>query len=405
MAERVAVGVQIRQDTFDTRTLTFTGAAPVAIVTPRAERRVSAVFAEARIPLVGPENASPGLRSLELSIAGRYEDYDDFGSTTNPKLGVVWSPVRDLALRASWGTSFRAASLPQIHDASVLSLTTVPRGDGGSVLALYQYGGNADLKPETAETFTIGFDYRPRGRLNVSAGYFDTRFTDRIAQPATENLAGVLTDPALAPFVTRVSPGSNAADLALVQSYISRPDFAFGTLYPATSYGAIIDGRWVNTGAVRVNGFDLSARYPLAVGEHRITLDGSASYVLGYESQTTPTASVREVVDLIGYPVRLRSRIGAAWSSGDWSADLHWNHVGDYRDRLGARIDAWNTADLQAGWSPSAGVLNGLRLALTIHNLFDQAPPFYDAPSGFGFDPGQASLMGRTVALQLIKRW
>ena len=46
-----------------------------------------------------------------------------------------------------------------------------------------------------------------------------------------------------------------------------------------------------------------------------------------------------------------------------------------------------------------------LRLALTIHNLFDQAPPFYDAPSGFGFDPGQASLMGRTVALQLIKRW
>lgn len=403
---QLAVGAQIRQDTFDTRTLTFAAAAsPVAILTPQAERTVSAVFAEARVPLVGPDNARPGIRSLELSIAARYEDYDDFGSTTNPKFGVVWSPVEDLALRASWGTSFRAASLPQIHDAAVLSLTTVPRGDGGSVLALYQYGGNADLKPETAETFTIGFDYRPRGRLNVSAGYFDTRFTDRIAQPATENLAGVLTDPALAPFVTRVSPGTNAADLALVQSYINRPDFAFGTLYPATSYGAIIDGRWVNTGAVRVNGFDLSARYPFSVGEHRITLDGSASYVLSYESQTTPTALVREVVDLIGYPVRLRSRIGAGWSRGDWSADLHWNHVGDYRDRLGARIDAWNTADLQAGWSPATGVLNGLRLALTIQNLFDRTPPFYDAPSGVGFDPGQSSLMGRTVALQLIKRW
>ena len=313
--------------------------------------------------------------------------------------------IEHLALRSSWGTSFRAASLPQIHDASVLSLTTVPRGDGGSVLALYQYGGNADLKPETADTFTIGFDYRPRGGLNLSAGYFETRFTDRIAQPATENLAGVLTDPALAPFVTRVSPGSSAADLALVQSYISRPDFAFGTLYPATSYGAIIDGRWVNTGAVRVNGFDLSARFPFSMGEHRITLDGSASYVLGYESQTTPTAMVREVVDLIGYPVRLRSRIGAGWSRGDWSADLHWNHVGDYRDRLGARIDAWNTADLRAGWAPGTGVLYGLRLALTVQNLFDRDPPFYNAPSGFGFDPGQSSLMGRTVALQLIKRW
>ncbi|WP_421729106.1 TonB-dependent receptor domain-containing protein [Brevundimonas sp.] len=402
----LALGAQVREERFDTRTLSFIStASPSASVTPRAERRIGAVFAEARLPLVGPDQARPGLRSLEFSVAGRFEDYDDFGTTTNPKVGVVWSPASDLALRASWGTSFRAASLPQIHDASALSLTSLPRGDGTTVLALYQYGGNPDLKPETAETLTLGFDYRPRGRLTLSGNVFETDFTDRIAQPATENLAGVLTDPALAPFVTRVSPGTNAADLALVQSYISRPDFPFGSLYPATSYGAIVDGRWVNTGSVRVRGVDLSGALPLSLGRDGIVLDASASYILDYDSQTTPSAAVREVIGLIGYPVRLRSRLGGAWTRGDLGADLHWNHVAAYEDRLGVGIDAWNTVDLQMRWSPASGALTGIQLALSVQNLFDADPPFYDAPSGFGFDPGQASLLGRTVALQLIRRW
>ena len=358
MAERVAVGVQIRQGHLRHPNPDLHGGGA-------CRHRHSPGGEAGQRRFCGSSHPAGPARKTQVPASAAWNSRSPGGTRTTttsdrrriPKLGVVWSPVRDLALRASWGTSFRAASLPQIHDASVLSLTTVPRGDGGSVLALYQYGGNADLKPETAETFTIGFDYRPRGRLNVSAGYFDTRFTDRIAQPATENLAGVLTDPALAPFVTRVSPGSNAADLALVQSYISRPDFAFGTLYPATSYGAIIDGRWVNTGAVRVNGFDLSARYPLAVGSTGSLWTAPPPTSSATRAQTTPTASVREVVDLIGYPVRLRSasepRVQRRLERGsplESCRRLQGSPGCAYR-----RLD---TADLQAGWSPSAGVLN-----------------------------------------------
>lgn len=403
---QIALGAQMRRETFDTRTTGFTATpSPVEIITPQAERTIASFFAEARIPVVGDDNARPGIRRLELSVAGRFEDYDDFGTTTNPKVGLVWSPAEDLVVRTSWGTSFRAGSLPQINDASLTSVTTVAAGGGVNVLALYQYGGNLDLKPETADTWTVGVDYRPRARFSVSANYFDTRFTDRIAQPATENLAGVLTDPALSPFVTQVSPATNAADLALVESFVNRPDFPFGSLYPATSYGAIIDGRWVNTGSVQVRGFDLSGTYPLIVGGDLISLDAAASYILDYDSRTTPTAEGRDVVDLIGFPVRLRSRVGAVWSNHNFGLGLHWNHVADYEDRLGVRIDSWDTFDAQATWSPSSGRLSPIRLALTIHNLFDEDPPFYDAPSGFGFDPGQSSLLGRTVALQLTKRW
>ena len=60
------------------------------------------------------EFAVPILASLELSLAGRYDDYSDFGDTANPKLAMRWSPIESIAVRASWGTGFRAPSLAQI---------------------------------------------------------------------------------------------------------------------------------------------------------------------------------------------------------------------------------------------------------------------------------------------------
>ena len=56
-------------------------------------------------------------------------------------------------------------------------------------------------------------------------------------------------------------------------------------------------------------------------------------------------------------------------------------------------------------WTPGTGSGQGLRLALTIQNLLDADPPFFDSANGYGFDPGQGNPYGRVVALQLIKRW
>lgn len=50
-----------------------------------ASRLVNAVFAEAAVPIFGPGNELPGLRRLQFSLAGRYDRYSDFGSTSNPK--------------------------------------------------------------------------------------------------------------------------------------------------------------------------------------------------------------------------------------------------------------------------------------------------------------------------------
>lgn len=79
--------------------------------------------------------------------------------------------------------------------------------------------------------------------------------------------------------------------------------------------------------------------------------------------------------------------------------------MAEYEDALGRRIDAWDTADLQVTWAPTAPWLGDIRLLATVRNLFDTDPPFYDSPTGLGFDSGQANQLGRVASLQLIKRW
>ena len=398
----LAVGVQARRESLASRARNLLSAtAPQEIVEPEYERSVLAAFAEVRIPLVGAVNRRPGVERLELTAAARFEDYDDFGSTTNPKIGAVWSPARGWNLRASYGTSFRAPALTQMFDASAATMTTVPRGDGLRILSVYLYGGNPDLGPETATTWTAGFDYAGDSGARLSLGYFDTRFSDRINQPVSENLQAVLTDPSLAPFVRRVDPANDPTDLALVRSYVDAPGFPAAGLYPAEAYGAILDGRWVNAAAVEVRGIDFAGVYPLTIGGHQVSLDVSGSWLLAYDQQTTPAGPVRSVRGLIGYPSDFRSRAGVSWTRGQLSAGFSWSHVAAYEDRAGTRIDAWNTADLQLGWE--AG--DGLRALFNVQNLFDADPPFYDSPAGVGFDPGGADALGRVVSLQLIKRW
>jgi len=401
----IALGAQVRKETFSQNSTSLTsGTSPQDSRRPVRERTISAIFAEARIPLFGPNNARPGLQKLELSLAGRFEDYDDVGSTTNPKLGLIWSPIETLKLRASYGTSFRAPSLPQIFDAAASGPSLVPLPGGGHLLAVLLYGGNPDLDPETAETYTVGFDLQRPGGLQLSLSLFDTRFSNRIAQPIIENIAHVLTDPALAPFAHFVEP-SNPADLALVESIINAQSFVQPGLFPASDYRVILDGRWVNTSTVQVRGLDLSVGYPLETRFGHFDLNASGSYLFHYLNQTTPTAAIENLVGIVGYPVDLRARVGVDWWQGPWNASLYLNHVGGYEDRVGRDIEAWNTADFQLRWEPLTSGLQGLSLSLNVQNVFASDPPFYDSPLGFGFDPGQANILGRVVSFQLIKRW
>lgn len=404
---RIAVGAQYR-----TEGLRNWGEQFYQTAEPRVsggldyERSLWAAFVEARVPLVGPDNARPGLRSLELSLAARIEDYEDVGDTTNPKIGVVWSPAEGLKMRASWGTSFRAPALTELNEAYQISAVDVFDGTIGRY-ALIELGGNPGLRPETAESLTVGFDLSPSVIPGFAASLtlFDTRFKDQIGRPGVENYASALIDPSLAPFVTRIAAGS-ASDLALVHALTTHPEYQFPGLLPDEAFSAIIDGRWVNTAETHVRGIDWSSSFAFDVGANALTLETSASYLIDYEQALTPAAPFRSLVSTINYPVDFRGTVAGLWRRGDWLARVAFNHVDAYRDPLGQTIDAWDTIDANLHWTPIFQAwASGLRVSLNVLNLLDEDPPFYDAITGIGFDPGQASPLGRTVSLQLTKRW
>lgn len=403
---KLAAGVNYRRETLRNRSASFrSGVTPTEGALAFRSREIQAAFLEIRAPLVGGDVTFPGLRRLELSLAARTEDYSDFGSTTNPKVGVIWEPMGGLTTRASWGTSFRAPALTELYERVQIGAANLA-SPVGSQLTLIHLGGNTELQPEEAESLTVGFEVRRPNGLTFAANYFDILFADRIGRPASSNLTTVLSNPSLTPFLTFVNPSANAADLALVQSYLASPAYLQPGQFPATSFRVILDGRWANTGELRTRGIDFTATYGFDLGEHRVDLDASGSYVLEYSRRLTPVAPREQLVDLVGFPSDLRLQAAARWSYAAWSGRLGLNYVDDYRTLTNAEVSSWTTVDAQLRWSPSGRFgLDGVDIALTAQNVLDEDPPFYNNPQGIGFDPANATVLGRVVSLQLTKRW
>src|SRR3546814_13998166 len=57
-------------------------------------RHVNSIYAEILVPVFGPDNEMPGFHKVDLTLAGRIEDYNQFGRTENPKFSLRWEPVR-----------------------------------------------------------------------------------------------------------------------------------------------------------------------------------------------------------------------------------------------------------------------------------------------------------------------
>lgn len=169
---------------------------------------VSEYFGEVRVPVV---SGLPGVELFEISGAYRYSDYDAFEETDTWNIGARWTIIPSLTVRA---TQSRAVRVPNIGEAFGPQTTAfIGAGDDPcnpqfinagtefraancalfiADLANYdstnfnsarvpgQTGGNPDLTPEEADTFTVGAVWRPDGEfgglldgLIVTADYYN----------------------------------------------------------------------------------------------------------------------------------------------------------------------------------------------------------------------------------------
>ena len=414
---RLALGAAYNNNTFRqslfATNVSVDGSVTSKIVVNR--RNVRGVFGELFIPLVGGDNAMPDIERLDLSLAGRVEEYSDFGPTSNPKVGVVYSPIAGLNLRATYGTSFRAPSLvdgaDQIQNIFIQNLTD-PASGTGTTRGIFYNGGNSKLGPEEATTWSYGLDWTPAflEGLRVSATYYKIDYTNRI--DVVPNSA--LTQAAVYGIYAMRRPAAsdvagNVAFNALVANFMSSPDLQ-NPLEAVTNINAIIDGRRQNLGSLKQDGLDVNIGYRMETGVGAFDASVDVAKIFHVKRRTAIGAPETDVIDTFGNPVDLRVRYALGWSLGGFSAHAFANYVDSFRNtavtpNVEAPSQTTYDATLSYAFPETAPYhLDGVRLTLSAQNLTDEDPPIV-LNGTVSWDSQTASAIGRLVAFEITKSW
>jgi iron complex outermembrane receptor protein len=202
----VAIGVTYRTEDFREQPDPF---AEQGIASGNLRKRTEGGFfaREAYLELALPLLADqPWADELDLSLAGRYTEYNTFDPETTYKIGLRWKPVEDLLLRATASTAFRAPAVTELflgatdsypsqvdpcagrtNDGGTLDMNCDEEGVSDTAIQtngqiLNRFIGNTDLQPEVADTFTYGLVYSPSQvpELNIYVDYFDIKINDFI---------------------------------------------------------------------------------------------------------------------------------------------------------------------------------------------------------------------------------
>lgn len=419
---RLAVGAHWRKESHDFEQTLFTAQGAVGNNSAfERTRQVKSVFGEAFVPLLGGE---AGAGRLELSFAGRYDDYSDFGSSFDPRIGLAWQPVKGLRLRGAWGSSYLA---PKLKDFDIAFNSTVayPQYVVANGLTILSVGGNApeSLKAQESENYTLGVDWNPEflPGASLSLNYYRIDYSGKIEAISTP-IPLILANPAafsdlviLNPTLEQINeyigyglqgqgffpltPGLNAID----------PDFDISTVE------AIFDRRRRNIGVVTTRGIDLSVAYsfPAFGGDMRVALDGA--YIFELLKQVTATSEPFETRDTFANPTRFRLRGHAGYYRGGFTFNAFVNRRNAYTDNRFlpfAPVGSYTTIDANIAYrfGRDAGLLSDATIALGAVNLFDRDPPGTRVRPEvgrfeLGFDPANASPLGRLVTIDLTKRF
>lgn len=401
-----------------------------------AARETKYSFAEVQLPLIGRHQNIPMVEKLELNISGRYTDTDDFGNSFDPKFGLLWRVNSDIAFRGTWSQAFRAPQIDQLIPLeSFYEILPVVSGigsfpdpfspDQATVYFAVPDVTNPNLGPERSTAFTVGFDYTPEAidGFKVSATYYHISYTDRVAMPP-DALTIALT-PELYPELISDDVSLSVIEDILTNAYaiIDYRDFGFYTEFDAAEVANdvthIIYNGLTNISAQKTSGIDASIDYNTQVGDWMVSAGTTFVYMLKNEEVTTPSAPVIERLDTISYPVDLRGRAYFGVARDGWSGRVMANYVDSYRNTAISpeeKIDSWTTFDAVASYSfPESddGFLGGIRLGLTVRNVFNSDPPFARPADQFGFganygvpyDPSNHDPYGRQFVLSLTKTW
>lgn len=390
-----------------------------------AGTKVDEFFFEAAVPLF----AGDGLvQSIDLDAGYRYSDYDRSGGANTYKLGLN-SNLGMFRVRTGYNRAIRAPSVGDLFSQQRVALfgsadicsgsaaTIAARGftqaqcaNTGVTAAQFgnvptnpagqnnQFiGGNTNLQPEQADTWTLGFVVSPMEDLSVAVDYYDIKIEDAITTIGAATILEFCArtgDPFLCSRIQR-NPGTG--DL---------------WLSPNGRVSNLTD----NFGELRAKGIDLNINYAFDALGGRFSTSFVGNYVLSQEIAPLPGVNDNATYDCTGRinpscnVPEWRHIANVRYSFDRYSVNLRWRHFGavDYvlndgtpgRDAalVAARggIGSYNYLDLSA----TARLLDNIEWTLGVNNIADKAPPLVGTGAGLELNansPGGYDQLGRFI--------
>lgn len=415
---RVAVGAEYIKEKYRGTTTTNTNALALAVALPTGERDVKSVFAEASVPLVGPEMDWP-IHSINLSGSVRFDDYSDFGNNWAPNVGVSFKPVEWVNMRARWNKSFQAPSIVNLSQAGspivgvnpgfILNFVPQLRNpavpvNGGPLVAIQ--GTVSPLSPQRARNYNFGLDISPPfiDGLDLHVTYFNIDYRGTIGQPAL----------GFGPFYDVPAFQSSfimLPTIAQIQSFltarnVSASDIA-NTIATVNAQGgnayAIADVRQRNLGVTLTNGWDFAFDYRSNTGFGAIYANFNSTFINSSRTAADGSNFRPEDAGLDGSRFTSTLTLGAEVGE-KFRGQLTWSHRGGYRlgtaAQLGqTRVGSFNPIDLFMQYDLEQGSLPPITLSLGVDNMFNSAPPIYRANSNTGSGYANGSPLGRVFHL------
>lgn len=297
------------------------------------------------------------LSKLRLGLAGRFEDFSDFGNTTNGKITARYSPMQQLIFRAAASTGFRAPSLNQGYWSAISTNFLVNPATGNTEpfqvgtyrvnSAVAQALGAQPLKPEKSKNLSGGVVVQPMSNLEFTADFFHITVDDRIVYTGNFNQAQI--QPLIRPL------GATAA------RFLTNA---------------------INT---RTNGYDLVANYQPQLFGGRVDLSAAYSNnktkIVGTTATPGPLAGLGEV--LFDQQERRRFECGQpkdnvrlmqSVNRGSWSVLTRESRYGEFCSLTLLPVDSQTYAPRWLTDLELAYTWTRYTFALGAENLFDQFP-------------------------------
>ena len=322
----------------------------------------------------------PVMDNLEVTVAGRQDDYSDYGSDFSPKLSARWVVTDDMTLRVSYGEGFRAPTLDILTQKDSFSADSVrdPQSclnQGQAATCSLQINGlrtaNPSLGSEQSEQYAFGIAHQPLEWFNYTVDYYSIEISDRINFFSAQEL------------VNKEQAGDPIpAGLGVTRS-------------PNGSITQVVQG-FGNEGTVEVSGLDVNMVFTYEALGGRFNHNVQIGHLLD--------SSVDGGRNLVGDPGVPETRLVIAnvYEQDNFSVSYNLNLIGDQCDDIIAgecvgHVPTWVTHDVQFNYfAPWDG-----KVTVGVRNAGEKRPPvFLGAVGSRDYDFNLYDAYGRVTYVQ-----